>query len=191
MRGHTAEQYDRLSRWLLPWLYRTVAADAAPTAAAAGTVMDIGTGPGRLPVELARRRPDLRLVGVDPSEDMVALGRANADKAGVADRVSFIAAYAEDLPFAPGTFDLVISTLSAHHWSDPTRALAELARVLQPGGKLRIYDIRGETLAKLASGPLPASIAPSPPQGRRMVGRALSAVVATLLAEKASDASPT
>jgi ubiquinone/menaquinone biosynthesis C-methylase UbiE len=191
MRGHKAEQYDRLSRLLLPWLYRTVAADAVPVAAEAATVVDIGTGPGRLPVELARRRSDLRLVGVDPSVDMVALGRANADKAGVEDRVSFIAAYAEDLPFAPGTFDLVISTLSAHHWSDPTRALAELARVLRPGGKLRIYDIRGETLAKLAAGPLPASIALSPPQGRRMVSLTLKAVVATLRAEKASEASPT
>ena len=82
----------------------------------------------------------------------------------------------------------MVSTFNAHHWSNPTPALAELARVLRPGGQLRIYDIRGKTLAKLAAGPLPASsIAPSPPHGRRLVGLVLRAVFATFLAEKASE----
>jgi ubiquinone/menaquinone biosynthesis C-methylase UbiE len=150
MRGHTAKQYDRVSHWLLPRIYRAVAAELATTAGQKAELLDVGTGPGRLLVGLAESRPDLRLTGVDPSEDMVALGRANVQKAGVADRVTVQVGFAEDLPFPTGSFDLVISTFSAHHWADPARALAEQARVLRPGGQLRIYDVRGKNLRELA-----------------------------------------
>ena len=56
---------------------------------------------------------------------------------------------AESLPFAAGAFDLVLSTLSAHHWADPTAAINEQVRVLRPGGQLRIYDLRREGLEGL------------------------------------------
>ena len=57
---------------------------------------------------------------------------------------------AESLPFSAGKFDLVLSTLSAHHWADPGAAINEQARVLRPGGQLpRIYDLRREGLDDL------------------------------------------
>ena len=49
---------------------------------------------------------------------------------------------AESLPFDDVSVDLVVSTLSAHHWDDPVAAFAEIRRVLRPGGVARIYDVR-------------------------------------------------
>ena len=109
----------------------------------------MGTGPGRLLLELAQGRSDLRLVGVDPSEDMIRRGRDHARTAGLEDRIEFETVTAESLPFAAGTFDLVLSTLSAHHWADPTAAINEQVRVLRLGGQLRIYDLRREGLEGL------------------------------------------
>ena len=57
---------------------------------------------------------------------------------------------AESLPFPAGTFDLALSTLSAHHWADPAAAIDEQARMLRPGGQLRIYDLRREGLEGLS-----------------------------------------
>ena len=98
---------------------------------------------------IAQGRSDLRLVGVDPSEDMIRRGRDHARTAGLEDRIEFETVPAESLPFAAGTFDLVLSTLSAHHWADPTAAINEQVRVLRPGGQLRIYDLRREGLEGL------------------------------------------
>jgi len=46
------------------------------------------------------------------------------------------------MPFADGSFDLVISTLSMHHWADPTAGLAEIGRVLRPGARALVWDFR-------------------------------------------------
>jgi SAM-dependent methyltransferase len=96
-----------------------------------------------------RARSDLRLVGVDPSDDMIRRAREHARTAGLEDRIEFETVPAESLPFPAGTFDLVLSTLSAHHWADPAAAINEQARVLRPGGQLRIYDLRREGLEGL------------------------------------------
>lgn len=107
-----------------------------------GLVIDIGCGPGDLVVDLAQRLPDARVVGVDPSPDMLRHARATAGASSVGDRVSFVDGGAERLPFADGSVDIAVSTLSAHHWPDASAAFAELARVLRPGGIARIHDIR-------------------------------------------------
>ncbi len=128
--------------WTLRWLYRHLAAETGAAVPAGGTVLDAGTGPGLLLVELARQRPDLRLTGVDLSTDMVAIAERNVQRAGLSDRVEVLPADVAALPFADATFDLVVSTFSMHHWGDVPPAVAELARVLRPGGALWIYDLR-------------------------------------------------
>jgi ubiquinone/menaquinone biosynthesis C-methylase UbiE len=55
---------------------------------------------------------------------------------------SFVVGDAAALPFADATFDLVVSTLSLHHWDDAIVGLSEIARVLRPGGKALIWDVR-------------------------------------------------
>ncbi|NLT54410.1 MAG: class I SAM-dependent methyltransferase [Actinomycetales bacterium] len=138
--GWHARVYDRCSRWVVGGLYRRVAEEVAAVAPTGGRVLDVGTGPGWLPVEIARRRPDLRVTGVDVAPDMVALAGGHA--AGLNGRVEAVLGDVVELPFPDDRFDLVVSTLSMHHWPDVDHALPELGRVLRPGGQVWIYDVR-------------------------------------------------
>jgi len=109
-------------------------------------VLDIGTGPGRLPIGLAKRRNDLRLVGMDISGDMVAIARESARKEGV--RVKFVLGTASALPFPPSSFDLIFSTLSLHHWREPEKAFSEIKRALKKGGRLIVWDVAADAPKK-------------------------------------------
>jgi SAM-dependent methyltransferase len=100
----------------------------------AATVVDIGSGPGDVPVELGARLPAARIVGIEPSPAMRELSLARG--------VVALDGRAEAIPLAAGSADLVISTLSSHHWDDPVAAFREIERLLAPGGQARIYDVR-------------------------------------------------
>lgn len=119
--------------------YESVAAQVLERTAA-GRVLDIGTGPGRLPVAIASGNKYVRVTGLDLSPDMVKIAAQLAAKKGLAN-VDFRVGSASDLPFGDGEFDLVISTLSFHHWKEPGNALDEIYRVLRQGGEAWIYDI--------------------------------------------------
>lgn len=150
--GRPSRVYDFASRRLIRSLYRRIAADIAQLAPAGAQVLDIGTGPGVLLVELATLRPDARLTGVDLSADMVVSARRNLEP--YADRASAQVADVTHLPFEDNSFDLIVSSLSLHHWDDPEAAVPELARVLRPGGRVQIYDFPFapfERLTKAAS----------------------------------------
>jgi SAM-dependent methyltransferase len=108
---------------------------------------DLGCGPGWLVIELARRAPGLHVTGIDLAEEMLAQGRENALRAGVADRVAFRLGDAARIPFEDAALDLVVSTLSLHHWSQPVAVLDEIARVLRPGGAFLITDLRRDLSA--------------------------------------------
>jgi ubiquinone/menaquinone biosynthesis C-methylase UbiE len=136
--GRSSRVYDRVARRLLRGVYRRLASDVAASTPEGATVLVVGTGPGVLLVELARRRPDLTLIGVDLSADMVAAAARNLAPFGA--RVSVEQADVAELPFADGTVDVVVSSLSLHHWDRPREAIGELGRVLRPRGRLRIYD---------------------------------------------------
>jgi ubiquinone/menaquinone biosynthesis C-methylase UbiE len=138
----TAGLYDALVGSALGGFYDRVAeevADAMPD----GRLLEVGSGPGRLAVRLVRSAPGLIVTGVDLSEEMVGLANRRAQEAQLAGRTSFVAGDVGSLPFRDASFDGVVSTLSLHHWPDAARALAELHRVLKPGGEARIYDLGG------------------------------------------------
>lgn len=111
----------------------------------AGKLLDIGTGPGRLLIGLHRLAPNLELVGVDISEAMVAKAKENLVAAGLSDAVKVQQAGAKQLPFEDNSFDIVISTGSLHHWKEPKECLAEIHRVLKPGGIALLYDLVKDT----------------------------------------------
>ncbi len=152
--GPVAVFYDRVAAPGFADYHKEVAGDVAGELVT-GSVLDVGTGPGRLVVEIARRRPNLRITGLDLSQTMLALARRNFARAGLRG-VKLCHGDVADLPFPSGTFDLVVSTSSFHHWRDPVRGLKECIRVLAPGGKCLIYELRRDVplraLARLASG---------------------------------------
>jgi len=112
------------------------AANVAPEA----EVLDIGTGTGTLALAIAERLTEGRVVGIDPTEAMLARARENVQRAGLADRIEFRAASAEALPFADASFDVVVSSIALHH-TTVSRALPEMVRVLRPGGRLAVADM--------------------------------------------------
>ena len=140
--GRHAAAFDHVSGVALRRLYRTVAQQVSAELPPSGSVLDVGAGPGHLLVELARQRPDIHVLGIDPSEDMVGHAERRAAEAGLSDRVDARVAAAEQLPFGDGSFDAVVSTLSAHHWSDVTVSVSEQVRVLRPGGSIWAFDLR-------------------------------------------------
>jgi 2-polyprenyl-3-methyl-5-hydroxy-6-metoxy-1,4-benzoquinol methylase len=106
-----------------------------------GRVLDIGTGPGWIPIELGLHHPGWEIWALDASEEMLARARRHAAEAGVEQRVHFIHGNAVDLPFSAGQFDLVVSNYLLHHLEQPERFIAETVRVTCDGGKIIIKDL--------------------------------------------------
>lgn len=107
-----------------------------------GRALDVGSGPGRLAIEMAQKCRYLEVVAMDLSGEMAGWAKNNAREADVADRVTTAIGSSEQIPFPDSSFDLVVSTLSLHHWNDPVKALDEIARVVKPGGRYMIFDLR-------------------------------------------------
>ncbi len=106
------------------------------------SVLDVGCGTGALALAAkAAVGSGGQVCGVDPSPEMIARARRKAAKAGV--DVRFDMAAVEELPFADGTFDAVLSTLVLHHLTDDglRQGLGEIVRVLKPGGRFLAVDL--------------------------------------------------
>lgn len=144
-----AESYGegRQGRWRARVAARTadVALAAVPVPL---RVLDVGCGTGMLLRELTERLPNvLEMTGVDPSDDMLRVARYESP-----DRIRFLRSGAEQLPFANGHFDLVVSTLSFHHWHAQPAGLFEVARVLAPEGSFVLVDMSARWIRR--RGPL-------------------------------------
>jgi SAM-dependent methyltransferase len=134
--------YDSLSRLLLgPFLAR-IAANVAAVTSDGARVLEVGCGPGHLSTRLARHGFDVTGLDLDPA--MIARAQANTDRAGNRGgrRPSFLVGDVAALAFPDRSFDLVLSTLSMHHWADPAAGLAEIGRVLRPGARALVWDFR-------------------------------------------------
>lgn len=120
---------------LVQGLHRIVVDEVVASVGGASlTIVDIGSGPGDLVRELARRLPAARVVGIEPSPEMREIARERGAES--------LAGAAEDLPLPDGSVDMVLSTLSSHHWPDVAAALREIDRVIRPDGEAVIYDAR-------------------------------------------------
>lgn len=140
--------YDNaVGRLMLGPLYRSIAADVAAVASEVAPdgarVLEVGCGPGRLSIRLAQAY-GLEVTSIDLDPAMIERARANAARLRNGDGVgpSFLVGDAASLPFPEGSFDLVVSTLSMHHWADQAAGLAEIGRVLRPGGRALVWDFR-------------------------------------------------
>jgi ubiquinone/menaquinone biosynthesis C-methylase UbiE len=137
-----AQAYGRIAALPHMAFMRRLTAQRATALCAVGEAADIGCGAGQLAIELARQAPDLRVTGVDLAVEMLAQAQALAARAGTSDRVTFRLGSGNRLPFEDHALDLVVSTLSLHHWVDPVGVINEIARVLRPGGAFLIADLR-------------------------------------------------
>jgi ubiquinone/menaquinone biosynthesis C-methylase UbiE len=135
--------YDRASFWVMGPLYRRIAADVAGAGLPdAAFVLDVGTGPGRVPLLIAERCASLVVEGIDLSEQMIARAAQAVSPAAAGGRVRYRVADVRALPYPDRSIDLVVSSLSLHHWTDVPAGLAEIQRVLRPEGRAWIYDVR-------------------------------------------------
>lgn len=142
-RGYARLPSALYDRFVEPGTVRAAAAvldEVARTAPRGGAVLDVGCGGGRALAALAQRRPDLHLVGADPSAALVAAASARGPAPGAA----VLRGSATDLPFATGAFDVVLSLFALKHWPDRRRGLAECARVTREGGRVVVAELRAD-----------------------------------------------
>jgi len=139
--------YDPLARLLgLNRVYERLIAQAE--VGDGDRVLEIGCGTGNLTIRLKRDHRAADVVGCDP--DPRILRRAQR-KARRLPGIRFEQAYAQRLPYADGEFDRVLSSMMLHHVYDEAKpaAVAEIFRVLRPGGSLHLVDIRGDGIPEL------------------------------------------
>jgi ubiquinone/menaquinone biosynthesis C-methylase UbiE len=140
-----AEEYEagRRGRW------RAKVAARSADVALANTpiplrVLDVGCGTGMLLREMVDRLPNvLEIAGVDPSEGMLRVAREHGPE-----QIGYARASADRLPYEDGRFDLIVSTMSFHHWRSQSAGLAEVARVLAPGGTFVLVDLSGRWIRR-------------------------------------------
>lgn len=129
-------RYDRLAELLsFGQNGRWRAAMVASVLPADGVVLDVASGTAGVALQLAARSR-ARVVGVDLTEEMLRRGRHRVAMAGMGHRVALVAGRAEQLPFPDGHFDALTFTYLLRYVDDPQATLAELARVLKPGGTM-------------------------------------------------------
>ena len=137
--------YARLARGsLMRLIYRRFIADLAGSLAPGTRLLDVGAGPGYLLGYLARDRPDLSLWGLDFSLDMIRRARLRQRSMALQAAPRWLVADACLLPFPARVFQHVVATFSFHIWPCPVAGLQELRRVLAPGGRAWVYELRRE-----------------------------------------------
>ncbi len=143
-RGQRA--YAAVAPRLVGALHRRILADGVAWAAdrPALVVVDLGSGPGTLTADLGRRLPAATVIGVEPNARMLEI----AETAPAVANVRFAHGSAERLPLADASVDLIVSSLSAHHWEDLAAAVGEIRRVLRPRGRALLYDVRFATFTE-------------------------------------------
>ncbi len=106
-----------------------------------GEILDVGTGPGRIPITLCRADRLAKVLGVDLAGPMLDLARRNVSEAELTDRVRFARGDAKTLPFPDGRFEAVLSNTIIHHIPEPSAAFAEMVRLVASGGTLMVRDL--------------------------------------------------
>ncbi len=107
-----------------------------------GRALEIGPGPGYVGLEWLKRCPKAMLTGLEISPDMILLARRNAEGYGLSARAEYALGSGLQMPFPDDSFDGVFSNGSLHEWEDPARVFDEILRVLKPGGRCFVVDMR-------------------------------------------------
>jgi ubiquinone/menaquinone biosynthesis C-methylase UbiE len=125
----------RQGQWRPRLVERALSASASPR------ILDLGCGTGEMALAIARVSPAVKLIGVDGDSDVLERAAAKAQAEGI--ELELHEALADHVPLPDANVDCVVSTLMFHHLvpSAKRAALAEVRRVLVPGGRLLVCDI--------------------------------------------------
>src|SRR5580658_1638315 len=137
MEGSTARWYDRTTRKDMPE-FQALAVRIAAALPPSAQVLEVAPGPGFLSIELARR--GLQVRAFDISKTFVEIARRNALQEGVAPQ--FAQGNAAALPVADASVDFVVCRAAFKNFTEPVKAMAEMRRVLRPGGTALLIDMR-------------------------------------------------
>jgi len=107
-----------------------------------GLALEIGPGPGYRGLEWLKKTESTMLLAVEISPEMTKIAERNAREYGLEGRVKYVKGDAHQIPFDDNTFDGVFTNGSLHEWSQPIRVFDEVYRVLKPGAKCFISDMR-------------------------------------------------
>ena len=134
-----APSYEKAARLVVGRFYQKIA-DEILSDFKAGLVLDLGTGPGYLPIEIAKRSPKINVVGIDLCKKLIHIARANAAAAGLSSQLSFEIGNAARLRFQEASFDMVISTGMLHSLKEPVKVFREIHRLLKKDARAWILD---------------------------------------------------
>ena len=137
--GPLASSYEKATRLAID-LYYTRVADEIVSSFQQGLILDLGTGPGYLPIEILKKASGIKIIGVDLSRGLIRMARVNAQRAGLSDRLDFQFGNSANLRFSDSAFDMVLSTGMLHSLKQPVKVFQEIYRVLKKGGQTWIYD---------------------------------------------------
>jgi len=140
-----AKAYDRISKWPQFWALRRLIVRELRQHRPTGILADIGCGPGLLTILIARKFPQLKVLGLDTAQEMIKTANKNALSLGFQRRVEFQEGNIRSLPVPDHALDFAVSSMSLHHWTEPERGLAEIHRALKPGGQVLLFDMRRDS----------------------------------------------
>ncbi|MFP4627162.1 MAG: class I SAM-dependent methyltransferase [Natronomonas sp.] len=138
--GEAASTYAKIADAYGQQYYESVAGQVLDHLEDGMRMLDVGTGPGLLPIEIAMRLHGIRIDGFDFTRELIRYARESATIQGVSNRVSFFVADAYRIPVHSGQYAFLISTGVLHSLDDSVRALTEWYRVLEPGGSAWVFD---------------------------------------------------
>lgn len=135
-----AGSYDGLNHFLSLGIDKRWRRKAVAGMAPSAEILDVAIGTADLAIELIRQQKAQKVTGIDLSEEMMKIGREKTDRKGLSDKIEFKLESALEMPFDDCSFDAVTCSYGVRNFSDLDKGLAEMFRVLKPGGEVMILE---------------------------------------------------
>ena len=104
-------------------------------------ILDVACGTADSTIQIAKTVEDAKIIGIDISDGMLKIGEEKVEKLGLNDRITFCKSYAENIEFQDDTFDAVFVAFGVRNFSDRSKGLTEIIRVLKPNGTLMVLEL--------------------------------------------------
>jgi ubiquinone/menaquinone biosynthesis C-methylase UbiE len=132
--------YDRMNFTTINTAFAESAIALMPQQESA-VVLDAGTGTARIPILIAQKKTNWKIIGIDLAQSMLTIGRENINRANLDRHIDLAFIDSKQMPYEDNYFDLIISNSLVHHLPDPKPFFCEARRVLKPDGAIIIRDL--------------------------------------------------